>query len=262
LSVQRKYLHERATRIPEGSVHHTQLLGAALAAVPEAMELPDVIYDQRGAGSCFAFGYGKAVEAYLRANPPSDGAQILEVSALAVYALARSIMAGNPDALLTDGGTDPAVGVEALARFGVTCEQDYPYSDQEPDLNNRLEPAELEEMAVAKVTGFAWITESGQALVDVIKRSIAARCPVAFGMSVDRAFEELGTGIYDGPTGPTLGGHAIRLSGYGPNFFKVTNSWGTGIGDGGYFKLSTAFVAGGGIWDACAITAAPIVRRA
>jgi len=47
------------------------------------------------------------------------------------------------------------------------------------------------------------------------------------------------TGIWNGSCGGRVT-HAITLVGYGSNYWDIRNSWGTGWGDRGYFKLSRA----------------------
>lgn len=255
----RKYLHRRATREPRGAVHHLAL--GAVVSIPDAVELPDAIYDQGIAASCWAFGYAKAAEAFQRVHAPPGGL-ITPVSARAAYALARSLMVSDPEVELTDTGTDPAIGVEALAEFGVMAEADCPYTDEPPDVNDRVELLDMERCANAKVDGFAWITDQGDALVQAIKQCVAGGLHVPFGMDVDEGYEQLRPGqVYTGPTGKMLGGHAQRISGYRPGAFKVTGSWGEVFADAGYAWISTSFVASGGIWNPCALKWAPIVRE-
>jgi hypothetical protein len=232
-----------------------------VTAIPDTYELPDTIYDQGIAGSCWSFGYGKAAEAFQRAHA-REGDVIVPISALAAYALARSLMVADPDVELTDSGTDPAIGVEALADFGVMAEADYPYTDEAPHLNDRLGLLEMERCAIAKVTGFSWLTQAGNDLVLAIKQCVAGDIHVPFGMDVDDGYINLRPGqVYTGPTGKMRGGHAQRISGYRPGQFKVTGSWGDGFADSGYAWIDTSFVATGGIWDATALKWAPVVRE-
>ena len=48
------------------------------------------------------------------------------------------------------------------------------------------------------------------------------------------------SGIYSYTTGKKLGGHAVLLVGYNDaeQYFLVKNSWDTGWGEGGFFKIA------------------------
>lgn len=272
--IARRYGHIRSNRVPAGAIHHERLVGDV--KVPPIVELPDVIYDQGFASSCFGFGFGKSAEAaaLLRAAP---GEVVEPVSALAAYSLARMYMVGDPFADLVDGGTDPVSGLEALQRCGVMAESDYPYTDLPtpesdpsadgrtlPGLNDRLEIGELEQMAVARLDGFSWINDVGPALCAAIRRCLAAGIYVSFGMDVDPIYENQHPGqVWNGPT-PGIapnGGHAQRFSGYRPGAFKVTGSWGRGEGDQGYFWIADSAIEAGHIFDVAALKWAPVVRR-
>jgi cathepsin B len=49
------------------------------------------------------------------------------------------------------------------------------------------------------------------------------------------------TGVYQHVTGPALGGHAIRILGWGVEngtpYWLIANSWNTDWGDNGYFRI-------------------------
>jgi C1A family cysteine protease len=54
------------------------------------------------------------------------------------------------------------------------------------------------------------------------------------------------TGIYSHQSGAKTGGHAVLVIGYNDSgsYFICKNSWGTGFGDNGYFKISYSEVGG------------------
>jgi len=62
---------------------------------------------------------------------------------------------------------------------------------------------------------------------------------VAFSVYAD--FLTYKTGVYEYTTGDYLGGHAVKLIGYGTesgtDYWLCQNSWTTTWGDGGYFKI-------------------------
>lgn len=58
------------------------------------------------------------------------------------------------------------------------------------------------------------------------------------------AFYGYKSGIFDTGCGIALD-HAVNLVGYGPDYYILRNSWGTGWGDGGYMKIAAK--AGNGV---------------
>jgi C1A family cysteine protease len=66
---------------------------------------------------------------------------------------------------------------------------------------------------------------------------------MAVGLTVDRAFDSCSRKNsrllkFKAPKDPDEAGHAASLVGYGPDYFILRNSWGTGWGDRGYAYLS------------------------
>jgi cathepsin B len=84
---------------------------------------------------------------------------------------------------------------------------------------------------------YPWInfTNSG------IKKEIAARGPAETAFSVYEDFINYKGGIYHHTTGGMLGGHAVKIVGWGVeegvNYWIVANSWSTSWGEDGYFRI-------------------------
>lgn len=76
---------------------------------------------------------------------------------------------------------------------------------------------------------------------DVIAAEIMARGPVEAAFSVYSDFENYAGGIYQHTGGQMLGGHAIRIVGWGVEngvkYWKVANSWNPYWGENGYFRI-------------------------
>jgi len=74
-----------------------------------------------------------------------------------------------------------------------------------------------------------------------IMRAIMTDGPVEAAFTVYADFENYQSGIYKHITGQTLGGHAIRIVGWGEEngvpFWKVANSWNPYWGEKGYFRI-------------------------
>ena len=74
-----------------------------------------------------------------------------------------------------------------------------------------------------------------------IQTAIMNQGPVEASFSVYADFENYASGIYHHVTGTTLGGHAIRIVGWGVDgdtkYWKVANSWNPYWGENGYFRI-------------------------
>jgi hypothetical protein len=69
-----------------------------------------------------------------------------------------------------------------------------------------------------------------------VKTHLADGFPILIGMPVDQAFMDLkDDSVYHGLTGPSLGGHAMVVTGYDDDkgAFRLLNSWGTTWADDG-----------------------------
>jgi len=70
---------------------------------------------------------------------------------------------------------------------------------------------------------------------------LATNGPVESAFTVYADFVHYKSGVYSHQTGSALGGHAIKVIGYGTengnDYWLVQNSWTTTWGDGGYFKI-------------------------
>merc|ERR1712110_1302085 len=53
----------------------------------------------------------------------------------------------------------------------------------------------------------------------------------------DSKFQSYSSGILSGVTTTCSLNHAVLATGYGSNFWKIKNSWGTGWGEAGYIRF-------------------------
>lgn len=77
--------------------------------------------------------------------------------------------------------------------------------------------------------------------VAAIQKAIMEQGPVEAAFSVYSDFENYSSGVYQHTGGSMLGGHAIRIVGWGVQgttpFWKVANSWNPYWGEDGYFRI-------------------------
>ena len=98
--------------------------------------------------------------------------------------------------------------------------------------------------------------------VDAIKSDIYENGPVETGFEVFDDFMQYKSGVYRYTTGNLLGGHAVKIIGWGQDsgidYWICANSWGTTWGEKGFFKI---YVDQCGISD-MVVSCLPKVRAA
>jgi C1A family cysteine protease len=164
---------------------------------------------------------------------------ISDLSRMFVYYNQR-IIQGTTD---QDSGSNIRNGIEAINRYGVCLESEYPSKEynffEEPE-SSTYEKANrdyyLSSLRVEKS-------------IQSIKSAISEGYPVLFGFDADECFDSdmiSNTGIYSFPDNETyLGGHCCVIVGYDDDVmidkskgvFIVRNSFGKDWGDNGYFYM-------------------------
>lgn len=132
-------------------------------------------------------------------------------------------------------GWYPSDALESAKTRGVCSEACFPYASAftagtphcstSPDRNNHL----------VKITSSDWfILDSSK------KRHLAEKGPLTACFDVYDDFYSYGSGIYHHVSGDYQGGHCILVIGYSnaDKCWICKNSWGTGWGDGGYFRIA------------------------
>ena len=92
-----------------------------------------------------------------------------------------------------------------------------------------------------KISGYLSINNA----VDDLKSGVATYGVLAGAMFVYNDFLSYQSGVYSHVSGSALGWHGINIIGYndGGGYFIGKNSWGTGWGEGGFFRISYAEVS-------------------
>ena len=206
---------------------------APSTSLPAAFDLRDVdgrgfltpIRDQGGCGSCVAFGTIAAIEStasYTR-GAPGLSLNLSEAHLYHVHAKARGYTCASgswPDDLFAD-----------CVNTGVTFEDYFPYSDTgsgtlAADWPNRL----------AKAVGLIDLTGNPPA----VKQHIYSYGAVVACFVVYDDFFHYRGGVYEHTTDNVAGGHCVALVGWDDKLgcWIGKNSWGTGWGDAGYFRIA------------------------
>jgi len=83
--------------------------------------------------------------------------------------------------------------------------------------------------------------------INDIKTALATYGPLTTTFTVYSDFFSYRSGVYTYTSGTYQGGHAVLIVGYDDpgQYFIVKNSWGTGWGEAGFFRIAYSEVSGG-----------------
>jgi len=180
------------------------------------------IRDQGNCGSCVAFGTVATLEAQARiqSNKPAWNVDLAEADLFFCGAGRKC-----------DEGWWPTEALDYAKGRGVSEEGCFPYQDHDMDCQTCGDrPQRL-----------LTVTEFVEAIdVNARKEFIDTVGPAIACMAVYRDFMFYKTGVYRHLTGDLAGYHCVSCVGYSEEeqCWICKNSWGTGWGDGGYFKIA------------------------
>ncbi len=186
------------------------------------------IRNQGSCGSCWAFATTAAFESYLiiRNNTPGSTLNLSEqvlVSCGKSGGCGGGYVSGASDYFVTDG---------------LPLESCYPYTAT----NGACTSACADRIDTAyKLNKWAYVANPYMpSSVDSIKSALVTYGPLVTTMAVYQDFFSYQSGIYSYVSGSYAGGHAITIVGYddATQSFTVKNSWGSGWGEGGYFRIA------------------------
>jgi C1A family cysteine protease len=240
----RERLQRLGVPLPEGAdleqlalqglaAHAVDSAQAAAAGTPISFDLRNVngvnyttpIRDQGGCGSCVAFGVVATMEAVTRYTRRNATLPIDYSEAHLYYCWGKA--AGATCA----SGWMPDQALTACQSKGITFEDYFPYTagDQGCTVNADW-PNKL-----AKVTSWQNITGN----VAAMKQYISTYGAIDACFVVYQDFFAYGSGVYRHVSGDVAGGHCVSVVGYddSQSCWIAKNSWGSGWGDGGYFRI-------------------------
>jgi cathepsin B len=141
-----------------------------------------------------------------------------------------------------------------LTQYGLPTEACQPYTiptcppAQQPCLNFKPTPACHQtcygntSMPFTTYTAYNYYSVGGWIdNVEKIQTEIMTNGPVEAAFTVYADFLQYKSGVYQHETGSALGGHAVKVIGWGVEngtpYWNIANSWTTYWGDKGYFKI-------------------------
>ena len=184
------------------------------------------IRDQQQCGSCWAFG---ATEAF------SDR---FAIKGKDVILSPEDMVSCDPNDYGCNGGYMD-MAWEYLANTGVVSDSCFPYSAGSgfaPACASKCANGE----AFTKYKCASGSVRQSQG-VEQIKSEIYTNGPVEGAFTVYEDFFSYSSGVYHHVSGGIAGGHAIKILGFGVEngtpYWLCANSWGTGWGMSGFFKI-------------------------
>jgi peptide/nickel transport system substrate-binding protein len=150
-----------------------------------------------------------------------------------------------------EGGWQLGPAAESLLNRGVPEEECWRYSPRNASCTDTCAEGMAIEDQVVKATAIRKLTSTRE-----MKESLVENGPILAGMDVYQDFLRYKGGVYKHAWGDLGGGHAITIVGYDDEerYWIARNSWGTGWGERGYFKIAY----GAGIYNyAYELKAAP-----
>ena len=177
--------------------------------------------NQKKCGSCWAFAMTGGLEAYtlLRQHTPGKDLDLSE-----------QVMVSCSGAGSCNGGRLTA---SFLQNTGLPLEAAYPYTATDGSCDAAA--AGWQDGAY-KVGAWGSVPKN----LDKIKAALVKYGPLPTAMMVYEDFMHYKSGVYSYTTGKKLGGHAVLLIGYddAEQCFILKNSWDTGWGEGGFFRVA------------------------
>jgi len=214
--------------LPEDIPNDARVTPVVSAALPTHFEWTQnwmtSVKNQGGCGSCVAFAAVGALEGQLKiqANNPSWNIDLSEQHLF-------SCGGGT-----CSGGWYISSALNYLQQYGTPDEACSPYQGQSGSGSCSKSCPDWQSRA-SKISSWSWVANNPSAL-----QAALVNGPLVAGFYVYTDFLSYSGGVYhyDGHS-PLAGGHAIVIVGYDSTerYWIVKNSWGSGWGDGGYFRI-------------------------
>jgi len=171
------------------------------------------VKNQGSCGSCWAFGTLGAVEHVHKINSGST-VSLAEQQLVDCDKRSSGCDGGRPDWAMT-----------YLTGKPIYTTASYPYTAQDGTCKSGTASG-------VTLGGYKTVTKSDSGLASALASS-----SVTVMVYADSKFQSYQSGILSGVSTTCSLNHAVLATGYGSNFWKIKNSWGSGWGEGGYIRF-------------------------
>jgi C1A family cysteine protease len=179
------------------------------------------VRDQKKCGGCWAFSMTGGLESYVLRSTGRPGRDLN---------LSEQVMISCSGVGSCDGGT---LNADYLESTGLPEESAYPYTGSNGTCSSAAQGWQDNTYTIGS---WGSVPQS----VSSLKAALAKYGPLPTAFMVYEDFMHYKSGVYSYTTGKKLGGHAVLLVGYDDNdqAFIVKNSWNTGWGENGFFRIA------------------------
>lgn len=187
------------------------------------------VRNQGNCGSCWAFATTAALESYTLRQNNTPGIDLN---------CAEQVLVSCTTAGTCNGGYIGSAS-SYIQSTGLPLETCFPYKTNDPpDVPCSL-ACSTYSTSTHRIGSYSYVTTTSPT-VDAIKNALYNYGPLVTTFDVYSDFYYYNSGVYRYTSGTYQGGHAVLLVGYDDlnQCFIVKNSWGTGWGEAGFFRIA------------------------
>lgn len=120
----------------------------------------------------------------------------------------------------------PSTAMSYLSSKGIYATSSYPYTGTDGSCRAPGAASDV------KISGYTSVAQSDSGLASALQSS-----SVSVTLFADPKFQSYSSGVLTGVATTCSINHAVLATGYGSDYWKIKNSWGSGWGEKGFIRL-------------------------